>query len=317
MAQQSDGALELPALVDHLRVAQRALVRELGITRGFERELGATLTQCHALIEIERTVGLSPGELGDSLLIEQSTASRLVERLRDAGWVRLDVDEADARRRRLSLTPAGRRQVKRGHERADAEAAAALGLLAPSDRATVVRGLQLYAKALARKRRLDGIVIRDAVAADAPVIRDIVVAALAEFQVVGRPNPSHDGDLDDLARFYRRPHGAYFVAVENGRPIGGAGIAPLPNIRGACELRKMYLVEDARGLGLGHVLLQRCLAMAGDAGHSTCYANTLARMSDACRLYESAGFTQTASPVAKGLDSSGCDRWYALSLPRS
>lgn len=167
----------------------------------------------------------------------------------------------------LLLTPAGRAQVERGHARTNAEAAA-LSLLAPGERSMVVQGLQLYAKAPARKRRRNGIVVRDAVADDAPTIKSIVLTALGEFKVLDRPNPHHDADLEDLVHFYRRPRGAYFVALENARVMGGAGIPPLQGVAGACELRKMYLVHESRGLGLGKLLLERCLAVEFRNQHS-------------------------------------------------
>lgn len=317
MSQASDDDPALVSQVRALRFAQRELVRELGITRGFERELGATLVQCHALIEVELADGLTPGELGEKLRIEQSTASRLVDRLKDAGWVATTLDGEDARRKRVTLTAEGRAQVQRGHARANSEAAAALSLIDPRARDVVVRGLQLYAKALARKRRLDGVTIRALRRADCAAMSAVVLSTLTEFRVIGRPNAVYDADLEDLTEFYRPPQGAYFVAKENGAVLGGAGIAALPWVPGACELRKMYLKREARGLGLGRLLLDRCLGAAVAVGYRTCYLNTLSRMSEAIRLYESAGFRPCPAPATGDASGSGCDRWYRLELAAS
>src|SRR5262245_54859116 len=66
----------------------------------------------------------------------------------------------------------------------------------------------------------------------------------------------------DYALFetYRRRRCAYFVAVRNGRVVGGAGIAPL---KGGdwltCELQRMYVHGDLRGHGVGQMLLEACL----------------------------------------------------------
>lgn len=314
MPRQLRSSNTISAQVEALRFAQRELVRELGITRGYERELGATLVQSHALIEIDLTPEILASELACRLLIEQSTVSRLIDRLHHSGWVAINPDKDDARRKRLSLTVAGLAQVRKGHSRANNEAVAALSLLHPSDRETIVLGLQLYGKALARKRHLDSISIRPLKRADGPAIKEIILAALNEFKVVGRPNPIQDSDLDDLAKFYRAPTGAYFVAVKDKVVIGGSGIAPIGSVTGACELRKMYVARQARTFGLGYQLLERCLAAARQLGYHRCFLNTLSRMERAIALYETAGFIRCDAPLSSQEDTSGCDRWYKLEL---
>jgi putative acetyltransferase len=314
MALAADASTPLPEPllpeVAPLRVAQRELVRELGLTEGLERELGATLAQCHALVEIDQTDRLSARELASRLVVDASTMSRLVERLVARGWVRQEPDPGDGRRKRLTLTAAGRRQVARAHARANAEAHAALSLLLPAERRTVVEGLRLYAKALRRHRRLRGVDIRSIRPADNAAMRDIIVRALVEHGVEGRPNPTYDADLDDLHGYYARPGAGYFVAVDP-TVVGGAGYAPLVAEREACELRKMYVAESLRGCGLGLELLKVCLAAARRDGYRWCYLNTMDRLRSAVRLYESFGFEATTRAAAAG---SGCDRWYRLSL---
>lgn len=56
-----------------------------------------------------------------------------------------------------------------------------------------------------------------------------------------------DKALDQMFENYDVPRADYFVAEENGRIIGCAGIAQLENYESnICELQKMYFLEEAR-----------------------------------------------------------------------
>lgn len=68
------------------------------------------------------------------------------------------------------------------------------------------------------------------------------------------------------------PRSAYFVAIDDRRIVGGGGVAPLQGgPHDVCELKKLYLLPEARGRGIGQALLTRCLN-AGATGRFKCDA---------------------------------------------
>jgi DNA-binding MarR family transcriptional regulator len=78
---------------------------------GYLRQAGVTSPQYALLRYIGATEGVSLGELGHALCLEQSTATRNVELLKGKGYVSL-VPKADDRRKKiLSLTDAGREKL--------------------------------------------------------------------------------------------------------------------------------------------------------------------------------------------------------------
>ena len=84
---------------------------------------------------------------------------------------------------------------------------------------------------------------------------------MIEYGAVGCGFSSQDQDLSQLYEYYRQPGRGYFVACRGEELLGGAGLAPLAGAGPeCCELRKMYLLPEARGLGLGYRLLRRCLS---------------------------------------------------------
>lgn len=149
---------------------------------------------------------------------------------------------------------------------------------------------------------------------DDAAVASIIRTVMPEFGASGPGFAIHDAEVDTMCAVYRLPRSAYFVVDVNGVVVGGGGIAPLAGGDGStCELRKMYFLPSARGLGAGRALLELCLAAAKQHGFTRCYLETLNSMTQARRLYEAAGFARLDGACgATGHFS--CDAWYAKAL---
>ncbi|MGE0582184.1 MAG: GNAT family N-acetyltransferase [Steroidobacteraceae bacterium] len=157
--------------------------------------------------------------------------------------------------------------------------------------------------------------LRAAQAADDAAIAAIVRTVMPSFGACGPGFAIADPEVDAMSGAYRRARAAYFVVEAAGRVIGGGGIAPLDGgpFR-TCELRKMYFLPQARGLGLGARLLARCLAVARGYGYGACYLETLTGMDAAQKLYRRAGFKPLPGPLG-ATGHHGCDRYFLLEFP--
>ena len=97
---------------------------------------------------------------------------------------------------------------------------------------------------------------------------------------------------------YNKPKASYLVVEENGKLIGGAGIAQLDNYDGnVCELQKMYYLPTARGRGIGTDMIQQCLQAAAKFGFEACYLETMPFMKAAQKLYVRNGFEYIDGPM--------------------
>ncbi|MBN8716924.1 MAG: GNAT family N-acetyltransferase [Xanthomonadales bacterium] len=150
--------------------------------------------------------------------------------------------------------------------------------------------------------------------ADDAAIATIIRSVMPEFGAVGSGFAIADPEVDWISRAYAAPRHTYFVVERGGRVVGGGGIAPLAGgDPDTCELRKMYFLPEARGLGAGTALMARCLAAARSFGFRQCYLETLTGMDAAMRLYERSGFRRLDAPLG-ATGHGGCNRFYLLDL---
>lgn len=156
--------------------------------------------------------------------------------------------------------------------------------------------------------------IRPIAPGDDAAMAAIIRTVMPEFGAGGAGFAIHDPEVDWLSRAYARPRCAYFVVEGDGVVLGGAGVAPLEGgSQDICELRKMYFLPQARGLGAGTAMIQTCLQAARGFGFAQCYLETLDGMEAAMRLYQKTGFRRLEAPLG-ATGHGGCDRWYLLTL---
>jgi putative acetyltransferase len=149
---------------------------------------------------------------------------------------------------------------------------------------------------------------------DDAALADILRSVMTEFGVTGAGTSIDDPEVRAMSATYSAPRSAYFVVESAGRVVGGGGIGPLQGGEfELCELRKMYLLPDARGQGAGGRVLNQCLRAARGFGYRACYLETATGMNGAQTLYAKTGFRPLPKPVG-ATGHFGCDRYFALEL---
>lgn len=124
-----------------MRAWEAFLLAHAAATRALEREagerLGLPLGEHHILVQLARAPepGLRPTDLARRSLLTKSGLTRAIERLAEAGLVERSVCPSDGRSHYLSLTPKGRRVVRRAAPGLIRSIAAHFaGLLSPAER---------------------------------------------------------------------------------------------------------------------------------------------------------------------------------------
>ncbi len=161
---------------------------------------------------------------------------------------------------------------------------------------------------------MNSYIIREIQQKDNQSIAKIVRDVLMELGAPKVGTAYADVNLDTLFETYQNSKSIYFVIECNNKVIGGAGIGPIENdLESICELQKMYLLPEARGLGLAKKLIDKCLQSAVDFNFEQCYLETMVYMKDAQKLYTKVGFEYLKSPMGNTGHTS-CPVWMLKDL---
>lgn len=123
----------------HLRRAQGAVHRDYVAVLD---ELKLTQKQTGVLWLVISNAGVAQGAIGSALGMDRATMMTLVDRLEARGLLRRVRSTADARRRELHATPAGRRVMAKARRRIARHEANAKRLFSAAELATLQQMLQ-------------------------------------------------------------------------------------------------------------------------------------------------------------------------------
>ena len=101
-----------------------------------------------------------------------------------------------------------------------------------------------------------------------------------------------DEELKMLAVKYGPPNGRTMIARIDGEIVAGGTYKRLSD--DICELKRLFVGETARGLGLGRKLLDALTASAKADGFAAMRLDTGTLMREAIAMYEAAGFEAIA-----------------------
>jgi putative acetyltransferase len=147
-----------------------------------------------------------------------------------------------------------------------------------------------------------------------PALAKIVKDTLAEFGANHPGTVYFDESTDHLYEVFRVPRSVYYVAVFNEKILGCAGIFPSAGLPAdTCELVKMYLLPEARGFGLGRLLIEKCLGFTRSSGYKNVYLETMTELKKALDVYAKFGF-QYLDKQMGNTGHYGCSLWMLLKL---
>ena len=150
---------------------------------------------------------------------------------------------------------------------------------------------------------MNSVQIRPIQRQDNQATAQMIRAVLIEQGVPKIGTAYEDPWLDKLYEYYDKPRSKYFVLSKENEIVGGAGIAPISESKDeiTCELQKMYLKQEVRGLGLGKQTIEKCMDFARQEGFLQCYIETLPWMKAAQKLYLRNGF----QPIKERMGATG------------
>ncbi|MEB3342377.1 GNAT family N-acetyltransferase [Okeania sp.] len=133
---------------------------------------------------------------------------------------------------------------------------------------------------------------------------NIIGSILAEYNLNWEPEGA-DKDALEIEKFYQNIGGEFWVIEKQEKIVGTAAYYPIERGNKAVEIRKMYLLPEIRGQGLGKFLLKELEKRIAECQFQEIWIETATVLQEAVKLYESNGYQLTT-----GVETKRCDRVY-------
>jgi DNA-binding MarR family transcriptional regulator/GNAT superfamily N-acetyltransferase len=295
----------MSAEVATVRRFNRTITQRVGALSDHFLSLDRPLAVARLLWEI----GAEGGEvvmLRARLGLDAGQMSRMLRALEADGLVTVTPSDVDGRVRVARLTAKGLAERALLDERSDALAASILEPLAADQRAELVAAMRtverLVVASLVEMRPVDP---------ESPDAQRCLRAYVAELN---RRSPDRGFDPRQGATAepheVRPPNGAFVVVYLRGEPVGCGAVKHHPGA--VTDVKRMWLAESARGLGLGRRLLEHLEGLAREHGSTEAHIETSDVLPEAIELYRSAGYVE----VAPFNEEPFADRWFSKPLRR-
>lgn len=221
------------------------------------------------------------------LELDSGQASRLLRSLEAAGLVRVASSSADRRVRVARLTRAGRAERALLDKRSDELAASLLDPLDDDQRDQLLGAMRVVERLLTAA----AIEIRQ-VDANHPDARQCLRAYFAEL------DQRSDSGFDPAAGVSAEPHeltppaGCFLIAYLRSEPVGCGAVKH--HTRSPSHIKRMWVSQSARGLGIGRRVLSELEAQVLLSGATSARLDTNRALVEAIAMYRSAGYREVA-----------------------
>jgi DNA-binding MarR family transcriptional regulator/GNAT superfamily N-acetyltransferase len=272
--------------IHQVRSFNRTVTQRVGALD--ERFLGRSrpLGEARVLWEIG-TEGCEVRSLRSRLGLDSGHASRLLRALEADGLVRVEPSPADRRIRVARLTASGVSERALLDRRSDEVAESILAALAPDRRDELVSAMRTVERLLMSA----SVAIQTVDPAD-PDARRCIRAYYAEL------DRRSDSGFDPAAGISAEPHelvppvGRFLIAYLRDEPVGCGAVKHHPGA--PSEIKRMWVAESARGLGIGRRLLRELERWVVRSGATTARLETNRALVEAIALYRSAGYVEVS-----------------------
>jgi len=276
-----------------LRRFNRFYTRFLGVLDPHYLGTDLSLAEARMLYEIADRDAPLARELQEGLGLDPGYASRIVKRFEAKRWITRGRGD-DARRRPIKLADAGRAAFADLDRRQREALEARIADLPECDRSALAHALD-GARGLLDGARVEW-TLRPFRTGDMGLLGARQAVIYAEANGWGAPMEALI--LDVCAQFLRDFQPGLeecWIAERAGRMLGSVFVTDGGD--GIAKLRLLYVEPDARGLGIGRALVERCVEFARAQGYRRITLWTHTVLASARRIYASLGFELIATEV--------------------
>ena len=153
-----------------------------------------------------------------------------------------------------------------------------------------------------------GFRVRNWQLADRSAAAGVIKTVLEEYGLPWQPELA-DRDVIEVEVAYLNIGGEFWVVEQEGIIVGTAAYQPISRGKNAVEIRKMYLLPQVRGYGLGKYLLTELERAIAIKDYQEIWIETASILKEAVELYRRNGYEP-----AEGVETARCDLVYLKRL---
>jgi DNA-binding MarR family transcriptional regulator/GNAT superfamily N-acetyltransferase len=281
-----DMPVETLPLVEQVRSFNRTMTERIGVLNDHFLGRDHPLGEARLIWEIGEQ-GATVRALRRRLGLDSAYVSRLLRSLERQGLVTVAASGHDGRVRQVHLTQAGLRERSELDERADTFARSLLEPLGERERVKLAAAMAQIERLLIASMVQIG--AADPTSPDARWCLAQYFAELGErFEAGFDPARSISADAHELTP----PRGLLLVARLREEPVGCGALKLHANA--PAEIKRMWVAQRARGLGLGRRLLQELERHAREMGVAVLHLETNRTLNEAIHLYRASGYQEVA-----------------------
>jgi len=277
-------------LAGAVRGFNRFYTKQIGLLRKGYLDSPFSLSEVRVLYELAHRNQPTATELSKELDLDTGYLSRVLLRFQKRGLVRRQESKDDARQFHLSLTPKGSSAFSRLEKQTEAETAAMLERLPAPDQQRLIEAMHTIEGLLGEPPDRDTTyVLRPHRPGDIGWVIHRHGALYA--QEYGWDERFEALVAEIAAKFVQNfdPAGERcWIAEKDGIIVGSVFLVRKSET--VAKLRLLLVEPSARGLGIGHRLVNECISFAREAGYRKITLWTQSNLVAARHIYETCGF---------------------------
>ena len=276
--------------ISAIRKFNRFYTKHIGVLREGHLDSPFSLTEVRVLYELAHRDGLTASELSRELGLDSGYLSRILRSFERRALIEKTRSESDARQTHLRLTEQGRAAFAGLDSRADEEITALVDRVHPDDHRRLTDAMRTIERVLAPGADASrSYLIRTHQPGDIGwVVYRHGVLYSREYGWDERFEALVAGIVSEFVQTFDPRRERCWIAEQHGERVGSVFLVRKTDT--IAKLRLLLVEPKARGLGIGHRLVDECIRFARQAQYERMTLWTNSILHAARRIYEAAGF---------------------------
>ena len=299
-----------------IRAFNRFYTRQLGLLNEHIARSEFSLAEGRVLYEIARLGHTTGVDLVQLLGVDPAYVSRILQRLTKLGLIASSPIPSDRRRNSIALTKEGDAEVEKLDHLNSRAVESLLARTDPAERDALVAAMKTIQ-----------LILGDEPTPPAPIIlRGPRIGDLGWLTyrngVLYNQQFGWDGGFEALAagiyeEFHNLPDSPpknLWIAERNGKILGSVFVIPKDGSSETAKLRMLYVEPEARGLGIGTLLVKQVVSFAREKGYKRIWLWTQENLTSARKIYAAQGFELIGSEPHTSFGKELISEYWQLEL---